>query len=73
MMREQPKATGHFAGAEPGANDGSTFVRGVRETPPTITLTEAGIDKNLAKRSRSLARAHPPISAIEVLEVHTLP
>jgi hypothetical protein len=52
MMAAQPKATGHFAGSTPGANDGSTAVRGVAKTPP-ISLDQAGIDKNLAKRVRT--------------------
>jgi hypothetical protein len=54
MMREQPKATGTRGQGNPD------WLGGVSQTPPSepqpVTLAEAGIDKNLAKRSRSLAR-----------------
>lgn len=49
-MKAEPKATG-------GDRTGRKSIGGVRKTPPnpTVTLAEAGIDKNLAKRARKLA------------------
>jgi hypothetical protein len=51
MMAEQPKATG---AREPGTNRGMTRVI---EKP--TSYSEAGIDKNLAHRARTLARMTP--------------
>lgn len=55
MMKGQEKAKGG------GANQHGPFVvEGIRNpTPEPLTLSEAGIDKNLAKRARKLANMTP--------------
>jgi hypothetical protein len=56
MMAAQPKATG-------GEHGGKKTLNGLRNNPsnPTITLDDAGIDKNLAHRARKATstRANP--------------
>jgi hypothetical protein len=52
MMKVQPKANG---AREPGTHRGTT--PGDENPASPITLAEAGIDKNLAKRARKAAVA----------------
>ena len=54
MMKEQKEIVGFNTGER-----GQFTPGGVRQTPPAPTLAEAGIDKNLAKKARSLV-ALPP-------------
>lgn len=52
IMKAQAKTVGKAKGGQPHQRRNAT---GVSKTPVAPTLAEAGIDKNLAKRARSLA------------------